>query len=156
MTIAIAVLEALDAAPLPHLSLRPTSIFLRGDGTVAVADLAFAGALADPKNTRSGPLPSHEHIMYMSPEQAMNRPEIDRRADLYTVGACLHAMLAGRDPYPRPENVMMLLVAIIQNAPEPLDASPALATVVLRAMHKDPAQRYPSARAMIDALRTTT
>ncbi len=95
---------------------------------------------------------------YIAPEQALGRM-VDARVDLYAVGVMLFEMLAGRLPFDDPDPmVMMRLHAKV--APPRLEAmvagaawcTPAVISLVDGALHKDPAQRFPSAAAMTAAL----
>lgn len=95
---------------------------------------------------------------YMSPEQARGcrGEEMDGRTDLYSLGIVLYEMLTGRLPYSADTPVMMLM-AHVQSVPvDPrtlrADLPPPLVSLVLRALEKDPAQRFPSAEAMREAL----
>ena len=93
----------------------------------------------------------------MSPEQIQGH-DVDARSDLFAFGILLHEMLTGRHPWPRPSAVDTLH-AILHDDPPPIDASPRggadLAAVVQTLLRKHPAERYPSAEAVLDALATS-
>ena len=88
----------------------------------------------------------------MAPEQARGLPATPA-TDLYSVGVVLYEMLAGRPPFAAGTAVDLAL-RHLQEAPPPLppDVAPALASVVARALEKDPARRYPTAAAMVAGL----
>jgi serine/threonine-protein kinase len=93
---------------------------------------------------------------YMSPEHARGVRELDHRVDLYAAGVILYECLTGRVPYREP-NYHALLQAILQaDPPRVRDLAPevpeALAEIVHRAIARSPADRFPSARAMHEAL----
>jgi serine/threonine-protein kinase len=93
---------------------------------------------------------------YMAPEQAAGREELDGRADIYSLGAVAYFLLTGRAPFTG-RSVVELLTAHQRDRPEPLtrlrpEVPPDLETVVLRCLAKDPAERFPDARALESAL----
>jgi tetratricopeptide (TPR) repeat protein len=93
---------------------------------------------------------------YMSPEQARGQP-VDARADVYSLGAILYQLLAGAPPYPESQPRVTLL-ALHSGPPRPVadvapDAAPELASIVERAMAREPAARFGSAKELADELR---
>ena len=126
-----------------HRDLKPSNILFGHDGAgrerVLVADLGLAKAVAQ----ASGFTVAAGSPGYMAPEQARPGGGIDVRADVYALGALLHHMLTGAPPDP--------------TAPAPPSARrpgtpPQVDRIVLRAMRPDPAQRWPSADAVVAAL----
>ncbi len=95
---------------------------------------------------------------YMAPEQASgHETALDRRADIYSLGAVLYELIAGRLPLPA-GNLAEAIVRLLQEEPEPLrrlvPALPVdLETVVMKCLEKDPARRYESSRAFAADLR---
>jgi serine/threonine-protein kinase len=96
---------------------------------------------------------------YMSPEQVRGEA-IDARSDLYSVGVLLYYMLAGRRPFESESAVGVVLKHMneLPKAPSKLvpDVDPALEAVCMRALAKDPNERFDSAREMRAALQATT
>ena len=99
---------------------------------------------------------------YMAPEQARGELDrVDRRADIYSVGAILYHLLAGRAPYEepgRPDRALALLERVRTAPPRPLeelapDTTPELAAIVERSMHRDPALRYQDMSELAEDLR---
>jgi serine/threonine-protein kinase len=93
---------------------------------------------------------------YLSPEQAAGREDLDGRADIYSLGAVAYFLLTGRPPFAG-RSVGELVAAHLRDAPEPLtryrpDVPADLEAVVLRCLAKDPAERFPDARALEQAL----
>jgi len=144
-------LTAAHAAGIVHRDLKPDNVFLLdgpgGRDWVKIVDFGVAKAKDDPKVqqlTRTGMLlgtPS-----YMSPEQVLGRRDVDRRADLWAVGVILYECLTGRVPF-EASDVAGTLTAILQRSPVSLEArrpevGPRLGAVVLRALAKDPAERF--------------
>ncbi len=160
--IILPVLSALDAAHakgIIHRDLKPRNILVEnvaGAGEVPrILDFGIAKLLDDlgrERLTAAGlPLGTPG---WMAPEQARGEA-VDARADVYAVGALLYTMLAGTPPF-RGDGVAVVALVLV-GALEPLaklrpDLDPAMYALVARAMHIDPAQRYPSARALADAL----
>jgi hypothetical protein len=96
--------------------------------------------------------------LYMSPEQARGQKTIDHRADLWSLGAVLYELLAGRTPFHHIEALGELIIAICADAPPPVQnfapwAPPEVARIISRAMRIDPAQRYQTAKEMFDDCR---
>ena len=91
---------------------------------------------------------------YMSPEQVQGQ-EVDQRSDLFAFGTMLYEMLTGQNPWPCTAPVATLY-AILHNEPRPIEAaSPlaaGLAAIVGKLLCKNPADRYASAQAVLDAL----
>jgi len=138
-----------------HRDIKPENILLSGEHAV-VADFGLALAITSAggeKLSESGM--SVGTPAYMSPEQA-GAAHIDGRSDLYSVGCVLYEMLAGTPPFTGPSTQALL-------ARHALDAVPPLKTVrksvprhveqvVMRALEKVPADRFPSAAALATAL----
>ena len=94
---------------------------------------------------------------YMPPEQARGSSRrLDRRADVYSLGATLYELLTGQPPFTGRE-VVDVILAVLSDDPKPLrvarPSTPAdLETIVLKCLAKEPAQRYDSARALAEDL----
>jgi len=165
VTMALETLSALQAAHearLVHRDLKPDNIFLAraaGVGEVVkvldfgIAKLLDGGAAA--ALTATGMVMGTP--LYMSPEQAQGRV-VDARADLYSLGAVLFEALSGKPPFQADSYTALLITIVTEPAPSLAarrpDVHPGLAAFVDRAMAKDPAARFASAREMADALRS--
>jgi tRNA A-37 threonylcarbamoyl transferase component Bud32 len=162
VAIALEVLEGLEeahAAGVVHRDLKPENLFLARSGGrddfVKVLDFGVAsGAAGDPAEEKGVSLGTP---LYMSPEQLENDP-VDARSDLYAVGLLLYRMLAGTLPWdaPNPRGVVFKRLrepgrALSEVATQPIP--PALEAAVMKAIARDPADRFPSAGAMRAALR---
>jgi uncharacterized protein (DUF2237 family) len=94
---------------------------------------------------------------YMPPEQAAGeKSKIDARSDVYSLGATLYEMLVGHSPF-RQTSALALVMAVINDPPERprklrSSVDPALEAICLRCLRKEPEGRFPSARALADAL----
>ena len=157
LRIALEVCAALSAAHahnLIHRDIKPQNILLTADGQVKVADFGIARRTSSSTMTQTGTVLGSVH--YLAPEQATGQ-EAGPRADLYALGVTLFEMLTGRLPFDA-ENPVAVAMQHVQSAP-PLPRQfnrsipPALEAVVLRLLAKNPAERYPDAMAVADALR---
>ena len=163
--IARQVLEALRAAHdagIIHRDLKPANIMVRSDGYVKVLDFGLAkrmpatGALQNEDTVTNLSVPGQilGTVAYMSPEQIQGE-EVDPRSDLFSFGIVLYEMLTGERPWRRKSQVDTLH-AILHDDPPPMQASSPLlaqlAPIVQKLLSKNPAERYPSAAAVLDAL----
>ena len=148
-------LEAAHRAGVVHRDVKPSNCFTTAQGRVKVGDFGLSRSLEqDVQLTRSGVFLGSP--LYASPEQVRGR-EVDLRSDIYSTGATLYALLTGRSPY-HGENLGEVLARILSESPVPPSQlrkgiPRGLDKVVLRAMSRDPAQRFQSHAAMRDALR---
>ena len=138
-----------------HRDVKPANLLLDRRGDLWVADFGMANVHGDVGLTRTGDLPGTSR--YMSPEQASgSRALVDRRTDVYALGATLYELLALRPAVPG-EHHQEILRRIAEEEPYPLRRlNPGvprdLATIIAKAMSKDPARRYETAWQMADDL----
>ncbi|NUP54597.1 MAG: protein kinase [Gemmatimonadaceae bacterium] len=157
--IAREVADALDhahAAGVVHRDVKPENVLLR-DGHALVADFGIALALEQAggeRITRTGLALGTPQ--YMAPEQAAGERVLDRRVDVYAVGAMLHEMLAGEPPFAAATR--QAVVHRLMNeppgtlAPRRPDVPPFIDAAVRRALAKRRDERFPSAAAFAAAL----
>jgi serine/threonine-protein kinase len=144
-----------------HRDIKPDNILLSGDDDdrVMVTDFGIARAVSEGSDSRlTATGMAIGTPAYMSPEQSMGEREIDGRADLYALGVVGYQMLAGELPFNAP-STPALLVKQISERPTPVDlhrpdAPPDLARAVMMLLEKDPANRFPTAEALVVALDT--
>jgi len=144
-----------------HRDIKPDNILLctDDDGRVMVTDFGIARAVtegADSRLTATGMAIGTP--AYMSPEQSMGEREIDGRSDLYALGVVGYQMLSGELPF-NAQSTPALLVKQISERPTPVDvhrpdAPPDLARAVMMLLEKEPANRFPTADALVVALDT--
>ena len=166
--IARQILEAIGAAHrsgVIHRDLKPENVMVRVDGYVKVLDFGLAKWLptrgdrgkgsANSELTRTGQ--SVGTLAYMSPEQIQG-DVVDSRSDLFAFGIILHEMLTGRHPWVRPTQVATMFAILSDDPPaiDPSAASPELTAIVATLLRKHPAERYPHAEAVLDALATSS
>jgi eukaryotic-like serine/threonine-protein kinase len=135
-----------------HRDIKPSNILLMPGGTVKVADFGIARILEEDDVETGEPGEIVGSARYMSPEQ-LTGEEATPRSDLYSVGVLLYHCLTGRPPFSG--DVKSLARQHINNSPTPprklnKRITPRMEAVVLKALAKDPYDRYPSATAMLD------
>jgi len=138
-----------------HRDLKPHNLLVEGE-RVLVTDFGLAKELAlESSLSLSGSVLGTP--AYMPPEQAGGRArEVDARSDVYALGATLYDLLAGRPPFVE-RDVVRVLTMVVQEEPPPLARlAPAvprdLARVVHKALEKEKARRFASARELADDL----
>ncbi len=154
--------EVADALAYAHLrgvihrDIKPDNILLdRLTGRVMVTDFGIARAMeAGARLTATGIAVGTP--TYMSPEQAVGERELDGRSDIYSTGVLGYQMLTGRVPF-EAGNSMALLLKHVTERPKPIaelrpEAPRGLRETVERAMMKAPADRWPTAAALREAL----
>ncbi|WP_437670258.1 protein kinase domain-containing protein [Sorangium sp. So ce131] len=154
-------------AQVVHRDIKPANIFLaRGeDGEITVKLLDFgiakikADALDMPHTTGlTGTGSFLGSPLYMSPEQVENSRDVDFRSDLWSLGSALYCALSGQAPHESAGSLSKLFVSICTSPVPPLhEVAPwvprEVAEVVHGALQIRPEDRYPSATAMLEALR---
>ena len=137
-----------------HRDIKPDNILLSGD-QVLVADFGVARAVSEvaEKLTQTGMIVGTP--TYMSPEQASGDKAIDGRSDVFALACVLYEMLAGEPPFTGP-NPQAALVRRFMGPPRPLrpmiPVPEYVETAIVRALAKDPAERYADAAQFADAL----
>ena len=135
-----------------HRDLKPQNVIVDGDGKAVVTDFGIARAGIS-EITQTGSVMGTPH--YLSPEQAQGH-DVTAVSDLYSVGVLLYEALTGRVPFEAESAVAVAMKQVSQTPQRPSSinpaVSPALDAVVMRALEKDPGQRFQSADAFIAAL----
>lgn len=135
-----------------HRDFKPQNVIIDAQGRAKVTDFGIAQAGVS-EITQTGSVMGTAH--YLPPEQAQGL-EVTYSADLYSIGVMLFEALTGRVPFEAESSVAVALKQVSEPPPRPSsinpNVSPALDAVVLRALAKDPSQRFASAEAFIAAL----
>ena len=154
--LAAQVAEALDAAHragLVHRDIKPANVLLAGDGRVKVADFGIAKAAEGADLTQPGLMVGT--AKYVAPEQVEGKP-VDARTDIYSLGIVLYEMLCGRPPFEGDGEAAVALARLQREPLRPRQVRPSvprsLEDIILRAMARDPADRYDSAADLRAAL----
>src|SRR6516164_8868259 len=137
-----------------HRDIKPANLMLAADDTVKITDFGTAKIL------EFGSTQQTSHVMgtpsYMSPEQVKGRA-VDGRSDIFSLGVMLYEMTTGEKPFPG-QNITTVIYKIVNEDPVPprqIDPSihPGISTVLMKALAKEPEQRYQSCREMLEDLR---
>ncbi len=142
-----------------HRDLKPQNILVDGRNQPHVADFGLAKTIRhkmDDSLTIAGTVMGTP--AYMSPEQAAGEKKIDRRTDVYALGVMLYEILTGRVPFRGDSPVEILMKKMREPVPPPstlirgggLDS--AIEAVCLKALARNPQDRYPTAQALADDL----
>jgi beta-lactam-binding protein with PASTA domain/tRNA A-37 threonylcarbamoyl transferase component Bud32 len=148
--IAIDVCRALEAAHAQgviHRDIKPGNIMLDRNGDVKVTDFGIARVVAT-ADTVAQTAAVLGTASYLSPEQAQGQP-VDGRSDIYSLGCVIFEMVTGRAPFLGDSPVAVASKHVLEQPTPPSqlnnDVSPDLDAVILRALAKNPSNRYQSA-----------
>jgi eukaryotic-like serine/threonine-protein kinase len=154
--VALGVASALEAAHrrgLVHRDVKPGNILITDDGDVKVTDFGIARAVAEASMTVTGTTLGSVH--YFSPEQARG-DEVTGASDVYALGIVLYEMLTGRRPFEGDSAAGVALKRLNEDPPPPESFRPVpsgLSAIVMRALQREPADRFPDAGSFAEALR---
>jgi serine/threonine-protein kinase len=136
-----------------HRDIKPHNILITEDGRVKVTDFGIAQAVTASTVTYNGAILGSVH--YFSPEQARGG-QTEEKSDIYSLGIVLFEMLTGIVPYTGDSPVSVALMHLQEPIPIPREINPdipvAVEKMIIKAVEKDPANRYHSAREMADEL----
>ncbi|MBS1818078.1 MAG: serine/threonine protein kinase [Acidobacteria bacterium] len=131
-----------------HRDVKPDNVFILEDGSVKLLDFGIA-KLTSSNLTRQGDVLGS--ASYMSPEQVGGSDSVDGRADIFSTGVMLYELLTGRKPF-EAEAPTAVILKILKDDPPPLETyvqglPPQLVAAVMKALSKNPDDRFPKADA---------
>ncbi|ETK34931.1 Stk1 family PASTA domain-containing Ser/Thr kinase [Microbispora sp. ATCC PTA-5024] len=148
------ILRALDYSHrggIVHRDIKPANIMLTINGEVKVMDFGIARAMADSAATMTQTAQVIGTAQYLSPEQARGE-RVDARSDIYSTGCVLYELLTGQPPFTGDSPVAIAYQHVREDPIPPSRIDPEIPkwadAIVLKAMAKDPIQRYQSAAEM--------
>ncbi len=152
----VGVLEALSyshKAGIVHRDIKPANVMLASSGRIKVMDFGIARAVSDTSSTMTQTAAVIGTAQYLSPEQARGE-KVDARSDIYSAGCLMYELLVGRPPFQGDSPVSVAYQHVREQPvpPSTLDAeiTAPMDAVVLKALAKDPDDRYASAALMRD------
>ncbi|GAB7041398.1 MULTISPECIES: Stk1 family PASTA domain-containing Ser/Thr kinase [Catenuloplanes] len=155
-----AALEFSHRHGIIHRDIKPGNVMVTQTGQVKVMDFGIARALASGATTMTQTSAVIGTAQYLSPEQARGEP-VDARSDVYAAGCVLFELVVGHPPFVGDSPVSVAYQHVREEPPTPSDlnpeAGPDLDAIALKALSKNPANRYQSAGEMrADLLRAAT
>jgi tRNA A-37 threonylcarbamoyl transferase component Bud32 len=140
-------LEYAHTRGVVHRDVTPGNLIVTPDGRVKLTDFGLAKSLGDYQLTSDGDLVGS--LYYMPPEQVRRHSEPDPRSDVYSTGAVLYEILTGKKLFEYTNRLSLMLAQVQEQPIQPLDIEPEIGpelnAIVLKALAKDPEQRYQSA-----------
>jgi serine/threonine-protein kinase len=137
-----------------HRDVSPQNILISFTGQVKVIDFGIAQALGRVTRTKTGARKGKSG--YMAPEQAKGQPQ-DARVDVFGLGIVLWELLCGRRLFVRPDEYRIMNALLVDPVPRPSEYAavpPALETIVMKALERDPGNRYATAEDLREDLDT--
>ncbi len=149
------VCQALSVAhnqDIIHRDIKPQNIMVQPDGNVKVMDFGIARA-KNSVNSKTSTVLGTAH--YISPEQAQGK-ELTAASDIYSLGVVLFEAATGKLPFDGPDAISVAMKQVNEEAPLPSDfkpdIDPGLESIIVKAMQKNPAERFATANDMRLAL----
>jgi serine/threonine-protein kinase len=134
-----------------HRDVKPGNVMITPEGTVKVMDFGIARAVSDSAATMTSTAAVIGTAQYLSPEQARGE-SVDARSDVYSVGCLLYELVTGAPPFTGDSPVSVAYQHVREDPRLPSSVNPAippdLDAIVLKALSKNPANRYQSAAEM--------
>jgi eukaryotic-like serine/threonine-protein kinase len=157
------IIEACDAIGeahhlgIVHRDIKPSNLFLcRDTGSIKVLDFGIAKRVAPKEAAITVGVAPLGTPQYMSPEQVRCAKDVDGRTDIWSLGVTLYELVCGRPPFDHEVPQACIAAIAADPIPDPrehrTDLPDDLAVVILRALAKDPAERFQSIDELVEAL----
>ena len=153
---ALSALVYAHAQGVVHRDIRPSSMIITSSGKLKLGDFGLAKMYADPQLTQPGTVLGT--VYYTAPEQVKGVTDLDERVDVYSIGVVLYELLTGQKPFASKSH-FEVMQAHVQTQPRPPNElqdtlSGDLSDVVVKALAKEPADRFASAMRFRSVLQT--
>jgi len=159
LAIGIQIAKALDhahQAGLMHRDVKPKNILITNNGVAKLADMGLARAVSDREAAEAEAGKALGTPYYIAPEQIRGDMDVDYRADIYSLGATLYHMVAGKAPFEGPDISAVMQKHLREPLVPPDHVNPELTVgiseIIELCMAKEPAKRYASAADLIEDL----
>jgi serine/threonine-protein kinase len=143
--------EHMHERGIVHYDIKPGNVILCADGTIKVIDLGLAHAAVSSRFALGGRQPAIASSDYVAPEQ-IRRKRGRKSVDIYALGAVLYELLTGQPPFPGDDPFVVASARILGDPPAPRTVNPRVSPqaeeIALRALRRDPSERYASAAEM--------
>jgi serine/threonine protein kinase len=151
-------LEHAHCQGMIHRDVKPKNIMITNEGVAKLMDMGLARLADDAKAIQAESGKLYGTPYYISPEQILGRTNIDCRCDIYSLGATLYHMVAGRVPFEGRDAKEIMIKHVKQKVVSPdrynMDLSFGLVKVILKMMAKRRKHRYETTAEMMDDLRS--
>ena len=149
----LAALAYAHARHIVHRDIKPANIMVTTQGVIKLMDFGIARCATDATMTLTGT--TLGSLYYMSPEQVKGEP-VDERSDIYSLGITLYELVTGKRPFEEGSDYS-IMAAQLNKQPKPptllrTDLPAGLSDVIMKAVAKEPAQRFQSANEFCEAL----
>ena len=156
MTQIAGALDYAHAQGVLHRDIKPSNILIDKDGVPYVTDFGLARIALSGESTLSANMMLGTP-QYIAPEQAMGNQDLTPQSDLYSLGIVLYELVVGRVPFNADTPYAIVHDQIYRELPPPRElnpnVSPAVEAVLMKALSKNPTDRYASAAALVEAFR---
>jgi eukaryotic-like serine/threonine-protein kinase len=160
-------LQKAHEANVVHRDIKPHNLFLHhrdaGEVIVKLLDFGIAKVKMDQAQSNEGmDLTKTGNLLgsplYVSPEQARGKRQIDHRTDIYSLGAVMYQALCGQTPFEHATALGELILMVCTEPPSPVQdhapwVAPEIAEICQRCLRKNPDERYQTAKELFDAIR---